>query len=265
MSRVRRIIGVALLFGIVISQAINERVSWSGGTAHLLSKGRMEIGIFQPFRYGLSGTVEISSYKLSSLLLPNVVIKIARNNFQGWNIATRHGFIYATPLLRWLQSPLGMELGEPDKFALISPEFYIPQMVSIHNEILATRIIRGGVQLTIKGGLALAIVGGDLDRSSTIDLPLIFPRLSVYYNKALLRIGTDILGNLRGGWAYFIDYDLFLMPGARQVYAFEHKGLFIWSKSDRFRLLFGYKLVAGEYPFGTQAHLFPVFDLQWGR
>ncbi len=265
MKKVRIEICVLILVGIVCGQVFGGQRIWSAGSAHLLPKGRKEIGFFQPYRYGLSGTTEISTYKLFTVIMPNVVVKIARNNRWGWNVATRHGFIYATPLLRRLQSPLGMELGEPDKFALISPEFDIPQMVSIYNEILATRTIRNGAQLTVKGGLGLAIVGGELERSSTIDLPLIFPRLSVYYNKAVLRVGADMVGTWKGHWSYLIDYDLFLMPGGHEVYAFEHKGLIFWTKSDRFRLLLGYKLVAGEYPFGTQAHLFPILDLQWGR
>jgi len=28
--------------------------------------------------------------------------------------------------------------------------------------------------------------------------------------------------------------------------------------------LTGYKLIAGEYPFGSQAHLLPALDIQFG-
>ncbi len=46
--------------------------------------------------------------------------------------------------------------------------------------------------------------------------------------------------------------------------AFEHKGLLLWNKSQRFQLCLGYKLTFGEYPFGTQWHLLgPLVDLQW--
>ena len=44
----------------------------------------------------------------------------------------------------------------------------------------------------------------------------------------------------------------------------EQKGLIVWERTEKFRILFGYKLIAGEYPFGTQAHFLPLLDLQFG-
>lgn len=237
---------------------------WSDGTARLLPGGRLEVGIFQPLRYGYSSTMEISTYKISTFLLPNLNLKIARNSRRGWRVATRHGLVYPTPMLRWLQSPLGMELGEPDKFALISPEFHIPQMISISNEILLTRKMDNEIELTIKGGFSFAL-GQRLQRRASIDLPLIFPRMSVYYNRILFRFGSDLNKALKGRWSYLMDYDLFLLPGGNEDFAFEHKALLKWTKSETFQLQFGYKLTAGEYPFGTQAHLLPVLDLVWAR
>ncbi|MEE8335394.1 MAG: hypothetical protein V3S48_03045 [Candidatus Neomarinimicrobiota bacterium] len=237
---------------------------WSDGTARLLPQGRLEMGFFQPLRYGFSGTMEISTYKLSTFLMPNLNLKIARNNRLGWRVATRHGLVYPTPMLRWLQSPLGMELGEPDKFALISPEFHIPQMISISNEILFTRKIANEMELTLKGGFSLSL-GDKLVRRASIDLPLIFPRMSVYFNRALFRIGADISKSLKRRWSYLIDYDLFLLPGGHEDFAFEHKTLLKWTKNETFQLQLGYKLTAGRYPFGTQAHLLPLVDLVWAR
>ena len=57
---------------------------------------------------------------------------------------------------------------------------------------------------------------------------------------------------------------MFVMPSGRGRYTFEHKMLLVWSKSQKFRFLFGYKLIAGEYPFGIQAHLLPALDIQFG-
>ena len=57
---------------------------------------------------------------------------------------------------------------------------------------------------------------------------------------------------------------MFIMPNKDGRYAFEHKGLIVWTKNEKFRTLFGYKLFAGEYPFGSQAHLIPMLDLQFG-
>jgi hypothetical protein len=86
----------------------------------------------------------------------------------------------------------------------------------------------------------------------------------VYYNGILIKIGGEYFRQVKERWSYVIDYDMFLMPGGRGRFAFEQKGLLVWSKSKKFRLLVGYKLIAGEYPFGSQAHLLPALDLQFG-
>ena len=57
---------------------------------------------------------------------------------------------------------------------------------------------------------------------------------------------------------------MYLMPGGRGRYAFEQQGLAAWQNSNKFHLSFGYKLIAGEYPFGAQAHLFPTINIQFG-
>ena len=57
---------------------------------------------------------------------------------------------------------------------------------------------------------------------------------------------------------------MYLMPGGRGRYSFEQQGLLMWQASSTFTFSFGYKLIAGEYPFGSQAHLLPTFDIQFG-
>jgi len=166
--------------------------------------------------------------------------------------------------MRWLQSPLGMKLGEPDMFALISPEFTIPQMLSVYGEMMGTKGTPLEGLLSINGGLGIGLNGKELAQRATIDLPIIYPRLSVYYNGFLIKVGSDYFRQLKGRWFYMIDYDMFFMPGGDGRFAFEHKGLLVWSKNEKFRILLGYKLVAGEYPYGSQAHLFPAVDFQFG-
>jgi hypothetical protein len=157
-----------------------------------------------------------------------------------------------------------MKLGEPDKFALISPEFTIPQMISVYGELMGTTGAPSDGRLSINGGLGIGLNGKELAQRATVDLPIIYPRLSVYYNGILIKIGGEYFRQVKERWSYVIDYDMFLMPGGRGRFAFEQKGLLVWSKSKKFRLLVGYKLIAGEYPFGSQAHLLPALDLQFG-
>ncbi|MEA1880839.1 MAG: hypothetical protein U9N31_00325 [Candidatus Marinimicrobia bacterium] len=89
--------------------------------------------------------------------------------------------------------------------------------------------------------------------------------------------GLDL--TLKGG------LDLRLLPGLADVqinpdlaklmgdYPLEHKLLLIWNKSDRFRIMTGYKFVKGTYPYGSDMRLLPyipmmekwvpIIELQW--
>ncbi len=235
---------------------------WIGETAEVLSQGRKEIGLFSPFRMGLKNSTEMAVNKF--LLMPGISYKTSISQFRDWGMAYRLQFEYPTLGMRWLQSPLGMKLGEPDMFALISPEFTIPQMGSVYGEVIGTNGSPWAGRLTLNAGLGLSINGKDLPGRATIDLPIIYPRLSVYYNGIVLKAGGEYMRQFKERWTYIIDYDMFIMPGGDGRYAFEHKGLLVWSKSQKFRFLLGYKLVAGEYPFGAQAHLLPAVDIQFG-
>ena len=142
---------------------------WSSGTAHSLPKGQWEVGLFQPLRYGLTNDRDITIHPLIALKLPNLVYKKTWVEKNSWTIATRHGFYYPTPLL---QSITGA-----GNFKIVAPQFEFPTLIGLTNEILATRSLGDGL-LTGKAGLLLGLGGGDLDPTSTIDVPLVYPRLA---------------------------------------------------------------------------------------
>jgi len=184
-------------------------------------------------------------------------VKWAHKSIGGLIFSTRHNIYYPTPLLRTIsREGIG---------GIISPEFHIPHMISLYNEIILSKHLSENYLIAGKFGFNFVIKSGELDERTTIDLPLVFPRLNVFYNGYGFRSGFDLLGKLSNRWNYVVDMDFFYYPKADQDFAFEHKGLILWNKSHRFQLSFGYKLAYGEYPFGTQWHLLvPIFDIQWG-
>ena len=234
-------------------------------SAKPLEKGEWEIGIIKPIRFGLGNGREIFTYKLLTLKMPNVSYKKLRWRKSDWDISTRHSLYYPTPFLKWLQSPLGMELGGPNMFALISPEFDIPHMVSIWNSVIATREIIENVHFTGIAEFGIAFGANELAKESTVDLPFIFPRLAVYYTGAVVKMGSSIHSKINKHWGYVVSGEAFLMPGAPGEFAFENTSQIEWERHSGFRVLFGYKLIYGEYPFGGQAHIFPAFDFIWRR
>ena len=246
-----------LTFLIVTKAGICKTSSrnWSSGTAYTLPAGRLETGLFQPLRYGWSEAFEVSSHPLVSVLMPNIALKWSHDQICGFFLTTQHNVYYPTPLLR--------TLSRKGTGGLISPEFTIPHMISFYNGILLSKQITGCLLFTHKMGISIAVKSGSLDERTTIDLPLVFPRLAVYYHGYGLRTGDDLQIKIAGRSSFLIDVDVFFFPGAQENFAFEHKGMFLWNKSDRIQFFFGYKLVYGEYPFGKQWHLGPLLDIQW--
>jgi hypothetical protein len=189
--------------------------------------------------------------------MPNLNAKWSHRPIWGCDFATQHQVYYPTLLMR--------TLSREGTGGIISPEFHIPHMISIYNEMVLSKSIAEKYLITGKIGFNLALKSGKLDEKTTIDLPLVFPRLSVFYHGYGFRGGVDLTRQMSEHWNIMMDADLFFYPKAEEDFAFEHKGLVLWNKSNGFQFCGGYKLAYGKYPFGTQWHLFaPIFDVQWG-
>ena len=248
-----------VLNSLTFAQENNKRI-WSEGTAYVLPQKRVELGLFQPLRYGQSENIEWSTHPIYFFIIPNLNIKWFHDSYENVAIASRYSVYYPTILLR--------TIAREGTGGIISPEFNIPQMIGFNGEALFSKYIHENTLLTAKLGLAFGIKFGGLDDRTTIDLPLVYNRLAIFYHGYQLRGGLDLDGHLYKRWYYSLDMDYFYTPNVDHNKAFEHKGLLIWQKSKQTRITVGYKLVYGEYPFGSQWHLFiPLLDIQksWNR
>jgi hypothetical protein len=257
--------GVRLSFGGSTPASANpssvqrgsEWKQWTSGTAYAIPAGRWELGIFQSLRYGLSESVELSTHPLAFFLIPNLNAKWIHGSKNGFLISTRHGLTYPTLLLRLVKRK---GIG-----GLISPEFDIPHMVSFYNDIIVSKPVLGEALATANLGFCVAVKSGPLDERTTIDLPLAFHRLNVFYGGTSFRGGAGLRTRVFRRWRIQADAEGFWTPNADEHFAFEHKGMLLWIKNEAFQLCLGYKLTFGQYPFGTQWHLFvPLVDCVWG-
>jgi hypothetical protein len=253
-----------------------ETKSWDSHSAYLLPKNRWELGLFQPFRFGYSETIEYSTSPLWFFVMPNISIKRIESDMAGFNTASRFTLVYPTPLLNMIaKTGIG---------GMIDPNIQMPPMLGLSASWLMSKPMMG-MDLTVKGGMDLGIALGNLDIRSNIDLPLVYHRLGIFYNKWGMHTGLDIQKNLTEKIRVLIDLDLRLLPGLADVqinpnlaklmgdYSLEHKLLLIWNKSDRFRIMTGYKFVKGKYPYGSDMRLLPyipmmekwvpMIELQW--
>ena len=277
-----------IFYFIIASLVFGETKKWDAHSAYLLPQKRWEMGLFQPFRYGYSESIEYSVHPLWFFVMPNLSIKKSQSDIAGFTSASQYKMVYPTPFLNMI--------AKKGTMGIIAPEFQMPPMVGLSVSWLMSKTIFPfaaspysliGLDLTLKGGLDLGVTFGDLDTRSTIDIPLVYHRLGVYYNKWSIHTGLDIQKNLTQKFTVLFDLDLKLLPGLAEVqidpdasklmgeYSLEHKLLLIWNKSENFRVLTGYKFVMGEYPYGSDMRLLPyipmaetwvpIIEFQWAR
>ena len=229
----------------------------SSVSARTIAKGRWETGVFGPLTYGYSDRIELSTHPIADFLIPNISMKVSHQKDQELLIATQHSYVYPTPLLRTITKEGIGGIIAPDP---TMPQ--IPHMFSIGNKILITRDFNG-CSLTEKLGFSFAIVTGELDSRTTIDLPLVFPSLQVYYNGYGLTYGIDIEKSLSNYFAVSTEMELAMLPGVRNSNFLDHRSKLFWNPSERHKIAIGYILTYGNYPFGTQWHLLPYVDYFW--
>jgi len=251
------LLAILLCFAALSAQdTLQTERNWSNGTAFVLPQGRFEIGLFQPLRYGLQDNLEVSLYPVWFFVIPNARMKWAH----GSGISTRHGFYYPTPFLR-LVSKKGIG-------GLISPEFKIPHMLALRNDVLYTRELLPCQYLTMMAGLEFALRFGSLDKRTTIDFPWVYNRLAVFYNDFGVRLGLDWHGRISSGWWFRLDGELFYYSGDQQTKAFEHSGKIYWRYEQRWEISGGYNIIYGEYPYGNGWNYFAlIIDVRyaWGK
>ncbi len=249
---------------LLICVALGETRKWDAHSAYLIPPKQWELGLFQPFRYGYRDGAELSTHPLWFFVLPNLSIKKSHSSRNGFARAMQYDFVYPTPFLNMV--------AKKGIMGIISPEFQMPPMVGLSATGLMSKDL-AGINTTLKGGVDLGLVFGDLDKRSTIDFPMVYHRLGVYYNGYGFHVGLDAQKFLTPNINLIGDIDYRLLPGLDGDYSIEHKALVAWHKSDNFRVMTGYKFVVGAYPFGTQANLLPyipmmekwipVIEFQW--
>ena len=230
---------------------------WTEGTACNIPAHRWEIALFTVSRYGITKNLELSAHPLMFFLMPQVKLKAGWGQYAGFTLATEHGIFYPTQAMRLVATK--------GTGGLISPEFTIPQMFAVSNRFLVSYSPFKKALLTAHAGIAFAIKFGPLDPATTIDLPVIYPRLAVFYNEPEFDAGIDFRGQFipRLGWLFNVEN--FIVCGTKQNYFMENKGVLAYtSKKETLRIEAGCKLCFGKYPAGPQWHLLPVLDLVFG-
>ncbi len=247
---------LVLLLGAPAQLLAAETTSWptTSDTASITPKGATTIGVFAPLRYGLSNRLEFETSPLLDIVAPNIALKRAWGEMAGFQIASRHKLFYPTGLLK--------VLSREGTGGVLPYNTRVPHIISLTAEILGSRMLSDELMLSLKAGVEFAKTFGR-SNLATIDFPLAYTRTAAYYGSGVIRLGADLDGKLGSSFAWNLDMDIFIIPDDTFSGAFEGGAMLAWLATDEFAVMVGTKLVYGNYPFGWQANLLPLFDLIW--
>ena len=229
-----------------------KNVPWSGQRAETIPRGRYEVGVFSPLRYGLSERVELRTHPLAMFVLPNLAAKIQWDSLGPWRLSTHHGFHIPTLMLRLLaREGTGGVLPDPS---------IIPFILGLENGFVATAQIPNAPHwVTITSGVSIAPRFAEAD-FPTIDLAVIYPRTMAYHTIASTYGSIALEGALGGPFHYHVIGKGFFATGLGGAFALEQTIRLVWRPSRTFQLTAGVLSSISSLPFGTDARWLPLLD-----
>ena len=242
------------LFSSLLSTAAAEGVAWSEHTAHTLPKGRWEVGLFGPLRYGLSEDLELSLHPVWALIAPHVAIKKDLTSLGQWRLGVRQSFSYPTLLLQ--------NLARGGIGGVLPPDVSVPHIISSDTRLLLTKDYSPKASVTMRVQLNVAPRAGD-STFPHIPVPVVYPRIASYRGIATLGAGAFTRCGFHEGWEIRTDTQLWYMAGNEANWAAEQWVSVRWFATERFSVDAGMVGTVGAYPYGLNWHLIPTLDLNW--
>jgi hypothetical protein len=249
------IVACMICYALADSTIAGRVDSWSEGTALTVPKGRIEAGLATPWSYGLAGARDVSSYLLFDALVPGVRFKQQWHAGKSWFFSSTHSVYSLTPLLRLLR--------REGTGGIIPPDNAIPVFVGSDNYLLATWKYSGVHLANVRLGAKLNYGIGE-NTLESIDYFMAYPRIASCISGYSFDAGMELRGNVWKPVYYSVSSDLFLMPGMKGVWEVEQSGSLVWRYKRRLAISAGVRYSAGEYPFGFDWMVFPLFDVRMG-
>ena len=253
-----KIIFIFFIFSAVLFA--NTDQSWNLGQASTIEKGRLETGVFLPLRYGITETLEVSTFPLFDFIMPNVTIK---KNFVNKKdklyFSTEHSFLYPTLALK-LVSKRGI-------FGLLPETSKIPQIISTEHAFILTYKFSDYFVVTTRAGLFVPIIFNSVKDEDfpELDMMLLYQRTISYKGLLVYNLSLDIDGKIFSNFFYGVDVDFYKSipaEGKELPLNIESKILLTWKSSKDFAIFLGAKFIWGDYPGGkADLTILPLFDV----
>ena len=223
----------------------------STGSARTIPKDRLELSLFQPWRYGVTDTLELSAQPLM-FLVPQLEAKVAWWSQERVTIGTRQRISYPTPLLK--------TVAKEGSFGLLPKTSKIPQAIILDLEALLTLEVAPSHLLTAWMGGSVA-PRGSADNMPLLDFPFLYSRFAVLKTTAVYRLGVDYSGQLGRYFRIAADFKVFVLPVVAGGYSFEPGASLRWLLAKHVALEGGGRLEFAKFPAGNQFHYLPYVDV----
>ena len=257
MNRFQHIVIILLLTIQPVQEGFAQKADssslWLGETAFTMPKGEIQFGLFQPLRTGLSPTVELLVHPVLLIMDPNAGVKLRLHASDNFIISSEHSLYFPTPMLRLFQMR--------GAGGIISSQFSIPVLITMYNGIIISRYLNFNSILSLEAGFYFTLGASKLDNNSSIDLPVIYPRLESLYHQPELLLGLNVNSEFVHHFNYLMGARAYIIPGVKENLFAEQSGMIQWRPGSHFMLQGGYKLCYGRYSFGPEWNLIPDFDL----
>lgn len=228
------------------------------GTARTVAPGRAELGVFGPLRLGLTGQVELSLHPALALVAPHLDATVAWGEALGLELASRHGLLYPTPLMRLLS--------REGTGGLVPHDVTYPHLLATSHHLLASRPL-GEHLVTLRAGgrLAWNLTRFDGPRFwSEVEWHLVRPRTAAWFTGWSVDAGLAAEGPLWRTLGYRVELDGFLMPGLDGEQAAEWAVLATWRPRATLLVRAGAMWSWCQFPYGERISVpLPLADVAW--
>ena len=230
--------------------------AWSGDSAWTIAADRVEFGLFQPLRWGVTDSLELSAHPLLQLALPHVEAKIAWHQHGEFAFASRHRLSYPTLFLE--------TVSREGAGGLLPADTDVPTMAGLDTAWLMSWSANQYALFTFELGLSLAPHLSDGD-AVLLDFPFLYSRFAATAGGASVFAAMVVNGALFDGLlAWQFDARFTTVPAVPRGFAVEPGFSLSWRPSDGFSMLLGMRVARGRYPVGLRTHVLPTFDVIFG-
>ena len=243
----RMAIIVLLCAGVTLHAQQHGR--WIKPTAFADSTGVHQIGLLSDGRAGLGGDMTMYAHPVMVFLAPTAELQVTWLHNDSEALASYHRLSSPTPLMLLFQ--MEGDLG------MVTPEASVGFLLGITNGIRWSTAALDGM-VTMQAGVEIGI--GDPDPRTSVDLPMLYPRMLAYYDTWVAELGVVYERGLGAHFGLTVEAASFF--NAQDLFL-EFTPRLSWHIGEHWSLHVDPVITYGTYPYGNDWQLIILPDLTY--